>query len=80
MYFPENPANDTLQANDYATTVKSCKDTKRCVGVTVWDFYDPYTWILTAGSYFAGQGAADLYYANYTRKPAWYAVANVLSH
>jgi endo-1,4-beta-xylanase len=50
MYFPENPANDTLQAKDYATTTKACLDVDDCVGITVWDFYDPYTWILVSSS------------------------------
>lgn len=75
MTLPDTPANDTQQAANYADAVRACKDVKRCVGVTVWDFYDPFSWV---PSTFPGQGNADLYWANFTRKPAYYSIANVL--
>ena len=33
------------QAKDYAQAVTDCLSVKRCVGVTVWDFTDKYTYL-----------------------------------
>jgi endo-1,4-beta-xylanase len=33
-----------LQTQGFANVVKACKDVQRCVGVTVWDFTDKYSW------------------------------------
>jgi endo-1,4-beta-xylanase len=38
------PVNDTKleqQKEDYKSTVGACMQVKKCVGITVWDFYDP---------------------------------------
>ncbi|KAF3036331.1 hypothetical protein E8E12_006537 [Didymella heteroderae] len=72
---PDSAALQATQATNYADSVRACVDEKRCVGVTVWDFWDPVSWV---PSTFPGQGDADLYDANFTRKPAYYAVADVL--
>lgn len=72
---PDTAALQATQATNYADSVRACVDEKRCVGVTVWDFWDPVSWV---PSTFPGQGDADLYDANFTRKPAYYAVADVL--
>ncbi|KAE8996933.1 hypothetical protein PR003_g19775 [Phytophthora rubi] len=32
------------QVNVYTNVVSACKKTKRCLGVTVWDFVDTYSW------------------------------------
>lgn len=64
------------QASDYYTSVKSCVDVPACVGVTHWDFDDQYSWIPSS---FPGQGAADLYWADFRRKPAYQACADALS-
>ena len=42
---PDDAAKEAQQASDYANAVKACKDTKNSVGVTVWDFYDPFSWV-----------------------------------
>lgn len=70
-----NATGFALQAQNYYDTVSSCVQTKGCVGVTVWDFDDQYSWIPAT---FEGQGAADLYNADFTRKPAYYAVGDAL--
>lgn len=65
------PASDDLlaqQSDDYATTVAACIQTKNCVGVTVWDFDDEFSWV---PSTFDGQGAADLFDENLKPKPAF---------
>ncbi|KAK3628715.1 hypothetical protein LTR56_015676 [Elasticomyces elasticus] len=47
------------QVQFYWNTVNACATTAGCVGVTVWDFVDTYSWI---PSTFAGTGFGDLYY------------------
>jgi len=64
-----------LQAQNYYDTVSSCVQVDGCIGITVWDFDDQYSWIPSS---FPGQGAADLYNADFTRKPAYYAVGEAL--
>jgi hypothetical protein len=34
-------ANLAQQAVDYSNTVGACLSVEGCVGITVWDFYDP---------------------------------------
>jgi len=68
---PPTSAGLAQQATDYYNTISACMQTKRCTGMTVWDFDDAYSWI---PSTFAGQGDADLFWANYTIKPAYAAV------
>lgn len=67
---------------------------ERCKGITVWDFDDEvsspdvhhkllhkltsskYSWVPSA---FPGQGAADIYNGDLSRKPAYQAIANALN-
>ncbi|EHY53758.1 hypothetical protein HRR83_003972 [Exophiala dermatitidis] len=70
-----NATGFAIQAQNYYDSVSSCVQVDGCVGVTVWDFDDQYSWIPSS---FPGQGAADLYNADFTRKPAYYAVAEAL--
>ncbi|KAF4308031.1 hypothetical protein GTA08_BOTSDO03540 [Botryosphaeria dothidea] len=72
---PNDAAKTAQQAVDYADSVRACVDVDACVGVTVWDFYDPLSWV---PSTFPGEGDATLFWANYTRKPAWYSILDVL--
>ena len=64
------------QGNEYADTVSACLGNSGCVGVTVWDFTDKYSWV--PGT-FSGAGEACLWYANYTTHPAYAAIVSVLS-
>jgi endo-1,4-beta-xylanase len=41
LELPATEANLAQQKQDYKTTVGACMQVDRCVGVTVWDFYDP---------------------------------------
>lgn len=73
------PADDAAveqQATDYANIVSACLQVEGCVGITVWDFADEYSWI---PSTFDGQGEACLYDENLSRKPAWTSVSSVLA-
>ncbi|KAF4627511.1 hypothetical protein G7Y89_g10643 [Cudoniella acicularis] len=72
---PPTDAGLSQQSSDYANTVSACLAVTDCVGVTVWDFTDKYSWI---PSVFSGAGDACLWYANYTEHPAYAAVVNVL--
>jgi GH35 family endo-1,4-beta-xylanase len=38
---PETAENLAQQSSDYETTVGACVQVEECVGITVWDFYDP---------------------------------------
>ena len=73
---PATDAEQTQQATDYATTVQACVDVDGCVGLTVWDYDDQYSWV--PGT-FAGYGSADLFAANFTAKPAVASIAAVFS-
>lgn len=52
---PETASALAQQAKDYASTVAACKAVAKCVGVTIWDYTDKYSWV---PSTFSGQGAA----------------------
>lgn len=72
---PNSPALEQQQAVVYADTVKACVDSRDCAGVTVWDFWDPVSWVPET---FPGQGDACLLDANFRRKPAYYAISDML--
>jgi endo-1,4-beta-xylanase len=64
------PADDKAlarQADDYASVVRACRETVRCVGVTTWGITDDRSWI---PSFFSGYGAALPFDENYRPKPA----------
>jgi endo-1,4-beta-xylanase len=73
---PTDAAGYAQQANDYAAVVGACLAVSQCVGITVWDFDDKYSWI---PSTFSGQGEACLYWQNLTAKPAYYKVQSLLA-
>lgn len=73
---PPTSAGLAQQATDYVNSVGSCLDVEKCVGVTVWDFEDKYSWI---PSTFSGQGEADLYSDDYSAKPAVAAIQELLA-
>ncbi|TEY47573.1 hypothetical protein BOTCAL_0304g00080 [Botryotinia calthae] len=73
---PPTTAGLAQQGVDYANTVNACLSVDGCVGITVWDFTDAYSWI---PSTFSGQGDACLWYANYTVQPAYNKVVAALS-
>ncbi|KUJ16103.1 glycoside hydrolase [Mollisia scopiformis] len=71
MTLPQTDAMLAQQKTDYQTTAAACLATKNCVGVTVWDFDDKYSWV---PSTFPGTGSADIMTANVTKKPAYFGV------
>lgn len=72
---PPTAAGFTQQSKDYSDTVSACLQTKGCVGITLWDYTDKYSWV--PGT-FAGAGDACLWYSNFTKHPAYDAVVKIL--
>ncbi|KAH8811307.1 putative endo-1,4-beta-xylanase [Xylogone sp. PMI_703] len=63
------------QATDYFNTVAACV-AAGCVGITIWDYTDKYSWI---PSTFPGQGDACPWDSNLAKKPQVYnAIASAL--
>ena len=50
---------------------------KACVGVTVWDFYDPFSWVPAT---FPGQGAAGLWDDAFTKHQGYYGIIEALKN
>jgi endo-1,4-beta-xylanase len=75
LALPGNATTEAIQAAVYANATRACVDEKRCVGITVWDFWDPVSWVPET---FPGNGDACLWRENFERKPAYYSVADVL--
>ncbi len=68
------PADDealATRADDYASVVRACRGTARCVGVTTWGITDDRSWV---PSFFSGYGAALPFDEHYRPKPAVAAV------
>jgi len=72
---PADATNLAQQSRDYEATVGACVQVKGCVGTTVWDFYDPYSWVPDV---FDGQGAATLYFEDFQKHPAYWGVVAAL--
>ncbi|KAG6374383.1 glycoside hydrolase family 10 protein [Boletus reticuloceps] len=69
---PVTDADLEQQKADYMSVVQTCSAVSGCVGVTVWDYTDKYSWI---SSTFPGYGAACPWDANLDRKPAYDGIA-----
>lgn len=52
---PEANQYNEQQSKDYATTIEACNQVEACVGVTIWDWTDKYSWV---PGVFPGTGAA----------------------
>ena len=69
-------AAQAQQANDYYSSVAACMQAgRRCIGTTVWDFDDKYSWV---PGVFAPAGGADIFNDTLVAKPAYYAIAEAL--
>lgn len=73
---PPTAAGLQQQATDYKAVVQACLNVDGCIGITIWDYTDKYSWI--PGT-FSGQGAACLYDENFSKKPAYSTVSSVLA-
>ncbi|KAH7873576.1 endo-1,4-beta-xylanase C precursor [Lentinula edodes] len=68
MTLPASTALLAQQETDYKNVISACKAVSGCVGVTVWDYTDKYSWV---PSTFSGQGEACPWDANLQKKPAY---------
>ncbi|EIW62496.1 endo-beta-1,4-glucanase [Trametes versicolor FP-101664 SS1] len=68
MTLPETAALLQQQKQDFQTVIHACKSVAGCVGVTVWDFTDKFSFV---PSTFPGQGAATPWDQNLVKKPAF---------
>ena len=57
--------------------VGACVQVCGCIGVTLWDFYDPFSWVPAV---FPGQGAPLLWFDDFTTHPAYDGVAEALTN
>lgn len=75
MTLPSTDALLAQQKTDYSNTVAACVATDGCVGVTIWDWTDKYSWV---PSTFSGQGAACPWDESYAKKPAYTGILTAL--
>jgi endo-1,4-beta-xylanase len=68
LTLPSTSAKLAQQSTDYQSTVAACMANTRCVGITIWDYTDKYSWV---PSTFSGQGDACPWDANLSKKPAY---------
>jgi len=69
MPLPETAEQDATQDLYYRNVVAACVAVRRCVGITIWDFTDKYSWV---PGVFTGQGAPLPWDANLVKKPHVY--------
>ncbi|MCJ1477474.1 hypothetical protein MMC13_006146 [Lambiella insularis] len=77
---PPTLAQQQQQELDFHSTVAACVGTPACVGVTLWDFDNTYSWILST---FAGQGCGDPWFEpegtdTYVKKNAYDGIMDAL--
>ena len=57
--------------------VGACVQVKACIGITIWDFYDPFSWVPYV---FEGEGAALLWFDDFSTHPAYDGVVEALTN
>ncbi|KAF9886909.1 hypothetical protein FE257_011032 [Aspergillus nanangensis] len=68
MTLPSTAALLAQQSTDYKNVAAACVAVSGCVGVTIWDWTDKYSWVPNT---FSGQGAALPWDENLVKKPAY---------
>lgn len=58
-------------------SVGACVQVDACVGVTIWDFYDPFSWVPYV---FEGEGDALLWFEDFEKHPAYDGVVEALKN
>ncbi|KAK0747370.1 glycoside hydrolase superfamily [Apiosordaria backusii] len=77
LQMPANATNLAQQKEAYKNAVGACVQVKGCVGVTIWDFYDPFSWVPYV---FPGEGAPLLWFEDWSKHPAYYGVQEALKN
>ncbi|MER7571780.1 endo-1,4-beta-xylanase [Streptomyces sp. NPDC126514] len=75
MYLPADEEKLATQAEWYGDLTEACLAVRRCVGITLWDYTDKYSWI---PAFFEGEGAALPWDEELRPKPAYYAIRDAL--
>ncbi|KAI0046587.1 glycoside hydrolase family 10 protein [Auriscalpium vulgare] len=73
MTLPATAALYAQQKTDYQTVISSCQAVAECIGVTIWDYTDKYSWVPAT---FSGQGGACPWDASLLKKPAFDGIVN----
>ncbi|KAL4261274.1 Beta-xylanase [Pleurotus pulmonarius] len=68
MTLPVTPEKLAQQKADYKKVVAACNAVPACVGITVWEYTDKYSWV---PGVFTSQGAALPWDDNLAKKPAY---------
>ncbi|KAL4876779.1 putative endo-1,4-beta-xylanase [Aspergillus karnatakaensis] len=68
IQLPTSATSLAQQSTDFRNLVQSCVDVAGCVGFTIWDWTDKYSWV---PSVFPGYGAALPWDENFVKKPAY---------
>jgi endo-1,4-beta-xylanase len=74
---PWTDADLEAQKKVYRESVGACAQVDACVGVTLWDFYDPFSWVPYT---FPGFGNALLWFEDFARHPAYYGILAALKN
>ncbi|KAK3357940.1 glycoside hydrolase superfamily [Lasiosphaeria hispida] len=74
---PATPTNLALQKEAYKNVVGACVQVKGCIGITLWDFYDPFSWVPYV---FQQEGAALLWFEDFTKHSAYAGVVEALTN
>jgi len=75
MEMPSSSDKLSQQSTDYASLVGACVETEGCVGITIWDWTDKYSWVPDT---FSGYGDACPWDENYEKKQAYDGILNAL--
>ncbi|MEU1706705.1 endo-1,4-beta-xylanase [Streptomyces sp. NPDC005706] len=75
MQLPATDGKLAEQAAWYRDLTEACLAVRRCVGVTIWDYTDKYSWI---PAFFPGEGAALPWDEELNPKPAYSALLEAL--
>ncbi|MFJ4485748.1 endo-1,4-beta-xylanase [Streptomyces longwoodensis] len=75
MQLPATEDKLAQQADWYRDMTEACLAVRRCVGITIWDYTDKYSWIPAV---FPGEGAALPWDEQLAPKPAYYAIRDAL--
>ncbi|KAJ7592975.1 endo-1,4-beta xylanase [Mycena floridula] len=68
MTLPSSTAQLAQQKADYTNVINACMSVSKCIGITLWDYTDKFSWV---PSTFPGQGAACAWDENLAEKPAF---------
>ncbi|KAL1960106.1 hypothetical protein VTO42DRAFT_278 [Malbranchea cinnamomea] len=71
MELPPTKEKLRQQKEEYYNTIRACVKSWKCVGVTIWDWTDKYSWIPEV---FEGEGAALPWDRELKKKPAYYGI------